>query len=129
MAAARHKQSATLGADGIMSLQGGCVPGGIALLYYPSLFYHHVMVKLARHEGFDVRTHGPAMLTPSEAASVYNYYLARVLRREGIEEDALRFELNREKLGCFGVKTDVEPLLPGNSRGHFPGMIAIERAQ
>lgn len=46
-----------LGLSIVCGLDEHLEPGDTALLYYASLFYHEVMVKIARHEGFAVRNH------------------------------------------------------------------------
>ncbi len=99
----------------------------MAILYYNSLFYHDVMVKLARSQGFEVRNHGPSMLTPLEMATLFNSYLSRLLDREGMSPAAFEFDRNRDLLGCFGLDREVEPLVAGNSRRPYPGFMVIVR--
>jgi SAM-dependent methyltransferase len=104
-------------------------PKGVAVLLYPSIFYHHVMVKYARFDGFDVRDHAPLMMTPLEGAALFNTYLSGFLSRAGLEPDAFGFDQAREPhmLGCFGYKGEPEPLLPGGSSRLYAGMIVIRR--
>ena len=116
-----------LGPSIVHGLDRHLKPEGLAILYYNSLFYHHVMAKFARHAGYQVRNHDPSMMTPVETAAIYNSYLSRLLEREGIDRDAFRFVRNRDHLGCFGLGSPPEPLLPGGSNRTYPGMLAIWR--
>lgn len=121
-----------LGFSIVRGLEKHLEPGGRALLFYGSLFYHQVMVKFARHEGFDVKNHGSAMITPGEAETLFNAYLSRILQYEKMEPDAFRFDFNKDRdLWRIRVPADPrkvpEPLVPGNSNRWFPGWIVIQR--
>jgi release factor glutamine methyltransferase len=123
-----------LGFSIVRGLETHLAPGGRALLYYGSLFYHHVMVKFARHEGFDVRNHGSSVITPGEAETLFNAYLSRLLQHEKMEPDSFRFSFNADRdLWRIRVATDPrkapEPLVPGNSNRWFPGWMVIQRKQ
>jgi hypothetical protein len=119
-----------LGLSIIDGLAAHLAPGGVALLYYDSNFYHGVIVRYARYRGYRVDHHVPGRLAPWEAATLYNAYLARFLRQQGIEPTALRFDWkddavrlkDREMREAKGP-----PLLPGNSSRPYPGWIAIRR--
>ena len=113
-----------LGFSIVRGLRQHLSPSGMAVLYYNSLFYHHLMVKFARREGFVVRSHQPDMLTPWEATTLFNSYLERFLPGQGLEPGSLRFEYG-EDLGQIAVAGPVEPLLPGSRSGHYPGMMVI----
>lgn len=113
-----------LGFSIVRGLRAHLSPGGMAVLYYNSLFYHHVMVKFARREGFTVRYHQPDTLTPWEATTMFNSYLERFLPGQGIEPGELRFEY-AEDLGQIRVVGTFEPLMPGCGGGPFPGMMVI----
>lgn len=100
-------------------------PGGMQLLYYGSLFYHRLMVKFARYEGFDVRSNDPRLLVPWEAATLFNFYLARFLEYQGLPPDAFSFkgsELEQIRIGSAR-----EPLFPGRQGKPHPGWILIRR--
>jgi predicted RNA methylase len=104
---------------------------GMVFLLYGSFFYHHVMVKFARHEGYDVRHHVPYFLSVLEAETTFNFYLDRLLEYENIDTPDFRFDLEKD----YGMKllrvakpeTPSAPLLPGNSQRWFHGMIVIQR--
>lgn len=88
-----------LGFSLLRGLDRHLTPGGTAVLFYNSLFYHQLMVKLARHLGFEVRSHNALGISPWEFEALFNLYLGRVLERERLPKDAFRFD-------------DVEDLLP-----------------
>jgi len=119
-----------LGLSIVRGLDDHLNPGGAAVLLYPSIFYHHVMVKYARYEGFDARDHAPLMMTPLEGEALFNNYLSRLLPRVGMEPDAIRFDqlAKPAEMGCFGYRSDPEPLLPGNSERLYSSMIVIRRS-
>ena len=106
-------------------------PGGVSILFYDSLFYHLVMVKYARYQGYTVRNQRPSGLTPWEAAPLFNCYLERLLEREKINPNAFRFfSHERGSLEGIGVVTrwrNDRALFPGNSNESYPGMIVIEQ--
>jgi methylase of polypeptide subunit release factors len=119
-----------LGFSIVRGLETHLEPGGKALLLYGSLFYHHVMVKFARHTGYEVRHHVPGVLSHLEAETLFNAYLARLLKHENIDPNAMRFNYQEDK-GLKRVhvrwpKTET-PLIAGNSNRLFFGMIVIER--
>lgn len=137
-----------LGFSIIRGLDTHLAPQGVALLLYASLFYHEVMVKFARYEGFAVRRDPSPVLTPWEAGTLFNAYLARLLDREGVDPDAFRFDwreeeafarlgvrppggtrLDRVRWALAGEDTSgLEPLFPGDEPGRYPGWIAIRRS-
>ncbi len=86
-----------LGFSIVRGLDRHLAEDGVALLLYGSMFYHHVMVKYARHSGYAVRQRDPALLVPWESESLYNAYLGRLLRREGVDPDALRFHYEHDR--------------------------------
>ncbi len=102
------------------------------MLPYGSLFYHHVMVKFARHMGYDVRNQVPFFLSALEAETLFNFYLSRLLEREEIESSAFRFDLEKDdglkriRVGKTERGAPAVPLLPGNSSRWFFGMIVIQ---
>jgi predicted RNA methylase len=81
-------------------------PDGIATLFYNTLFYHHVMVKFARYEGYEVRTHTPLGMSPYSFNALFNLYLERLLEHEQIPSGAFRFE--REELPYAIVVDEAE---------------------
>ena len=120
-----------LGFSIVRGLETHLEPGGTAMLFYGSLFYHHVMVKFARHLGYDVRFHIPTALTPLEAETLFNHYLSRLLELEQIESRDFRFHFQNDTgLGriyvTVGQNEQPTPLLPGNSERWFHGMMVIQ---
>ena len=122
-------------------LEKHLAPGGVVILLYDSLFYHHVMVKFAEHEGYVVRNNNPNGLYPWAAESLFNSYLARLLEYEEMDPDAFSFDRTKDDaltvpfLRNFALKApykdkiDFEPLFPATSPDrYYPGMRVIERA-
>ena len=118
-----------LGFSIVRGLRQHLKPGGVAILLYESLFYHHVMVMFARNSGFVVRNHGPDTFTSWEAEAVFNSYLERLLVREGLDPHAFRFDRRRKggALKKIRAESKTRPLFRGNTRIPYPGMIVIER--
>jgi predicted RNA methylase len=106
--------------------------GGTAILYYGSLFYHLAMVKFARSSGYEVTHHRPWRLYGWEMEPLFNSYLARLLQSEKLPRDAFRFDLDEPytiqwmEVSPFG-REPRRPLLPGNSRRDYAGMMVIRR--
>lgn len=117
-----------LGLSIIQGLPEHLNPDGVVLLLYNSLFYHHVMVKYAKREGYVVRNHNPSMLTVWEAQTLFNAYLDRFLEHEGIDSDGMEFDYATDRyLYRIRVSSDTKPLFPGNSARRYPGMLILER--
>ncbi|MGI9307661.1 MAG: methyltransferase, partial [Gammaproteobacteria bacterium] len=68
-----------LGFSIVRGLDQHLEPGGQAVLFYDSLFYHEVMVKFARYSGWEARKHSPNGFFPWAAESLFNTYLRRLL--------------------------------------------------
>ena len=64
---------------------------GVTILLYRSFFYHHVMVKFAKHLGYQVRNQSAIYLDSFEAEALFNFYLIRLLEHELIASNAFRF--------------------------------------
>ncbi len=136
-----------LGFSIVRGLDDHLTPGGVAVLLYGSLFYHEVMVKFARHMGFEVRHDPTPVLTPWEAGTLFNSYLARLLEREDIDPQAFEFDWREEDALQLGIRpprfqgaldrlkwilvggrgVTREPLFPGGEPGRYPGFIVIRR--
>lgn len=114
-----------LGFSIVRGLDAHLRPGGRAALYYGSLFYHDVMVKFARHEGWQVADHTPRSLVPWEARVLFNAYLARLLEQEGMDPQALRFR--QAELKGIRVEGKYPPLFDGDTSGPWPGWLVIRR--
>ena len=115
-----------LGLSIIRGLAAHLRPDGVAILYYNSTFYHHVMIKYAEYEGYRVRNHSPKTLTPWEAATLFNSYLARLLVREGIDPAAFAFDHTERSVQLRNPLPPQQPLLPGNSSALHQGMMVIQ---
>jgi predicted RNA methylase len=116
-----------LGFSIIRGLKHHLTPGGQAVLLYGSTFYHQIIVKFAQHKGYAVDHHDPAILYSKEVLTLWNYYLQRILEREGLAPDDLRFR-----------KGDITALVPrkskleeGKSRPdpYYSGMIVIKNME
>jgi SAM-dependent methyltransferase len=137
-----------LGFSIVRGLDERLTPDGMALLLYASLFYHEVMLKYAKHEGFEVHSDPSPVLTPWEAGALFNSYLARLLEREGVDRDAFRFDWRKEAslrlraspptrtafdrlrwlvTGEGGIERG--PLFPDSEPGDYPGWLRIRRAR
>lgn len=140
-----------LGPSLIRGLDQHLTPDGSAILLYGSLFYHHVMVRFARHEGYEVRYHLPNLLMPWEAQTLYNFYLTTALQREGVdpkgfgfhadlaiprelthkahlEPKATDYQAHEDEIGHAFVKSQYGELFEGRKpkRPH-PGFMVVRR--
>jgi hypothetical protein len=100
-----------LGFSIIRGLDTHLKPSGAAVLLYGSIFYHEVIAKLARYEGYAVSNESPQTLTPLEVETLFNFYLSRLLRAQGLPADAFYFDRDRDALPW---------LAPLNSTWLFP---------
>jgi len=107
-------------------------PDGVAALFYYSIFYHDVMVKFARLEGFQVRNHLPDNFTPWEVETLFNSYLARLLVREGMDPGAIRFQRNEDPSTLLRLdlkSRKIQPLFPNKPATEYPGWMVIAHAR
>ncbi len=118
-----------IGPSLVRGLDAHLNPGGLALLYYNSLFYHDVIVKLARHEGFDVRHHRASKMLPREAEVLFNDYLSKFLAHERLDPELFRFDRDDDRMGCVGIKSEPSPLVADDPSGGYYGMIVIRRRE
>ena len=126
-----------LGLSTVRGLDDHLTPDGLAILRHGSVFYFNTVVKFARHMGYEVRSHHPLHFLPLELEIIFNYYAARLLEREDVDPNAVRFN-RREDLGLNwrlmggdldATRLDYEPLLPGRGRNIYrDGFIVIRRA-
>jgi 16S rRNA G1207 methylase RsmC len=112
-------------------------PGGVSLLYYDSLFYHQVMKKFARYEGYEVTSHNPIGLYTWAAEALFNSYLQKLLLRENMDPDAFRFVRDKDGLNWIflrnqGLDTDLlshPPIVPGSTTDeYYAGWLSIQRS-
>jgi methylase of polypeptide subunit release factors len=110
---------------------------GMALLYYDSLFYHQVMMKFARYEGFQVNNHNPVGLYTWEAEALFNSYLKRLLLKEQMDPKSFRFVRDRDGLNWKFLRNQglnpewlkYTPIMPGSEdMTYYPGWIAIQHS-
>jgi spermidine synthase len=92
---------------------------GIAVLRYTSLFYHEVLAKYGRYLGYNVRDYPATTMLPEEMDILFNSYLARILKHEGLPADAFRFDLKKEKKVTIKVYNHDTPVV------EYPGFITI----
>jgi hypothetical protein len=125
-----------LGFSMLRGLDRHLTQDGMAVLFYNSLFYHQVVVKLARHMGFEVRSHNALGISPWEFEALFNLYLARILEREGMPKDALRFDDRADGLpyALTIEQRQFEParnvLIEGFETGKlYRGFLTIRRAK
>jgi len=106
-------------------------PGGVAVLFYGSYFFHEVMVKFARYSGYDVRNHASLGLMPWAMEALFNNYLRRLLAHEKLPADAFRFRLAEDRIPyALMQKRPVGPLIDGDAGGrYYPGMMVIRRGK
>ena len=100
-----------LGPTILKGLPRHLAPDGHAALFYNTLFYHGVMVKLAQHLGFDVRSHMALGVSPWEFEAIFNQYLGRLLEREGMDRNAFRFWKEELPYALAIDKTEPRPLI------------------
>ena len=112
-------------------------PDGTALLFYDSLFYHQVMKKYARYEGYEVISHNPIGLYTWAAETLFNSYLERLLAKEGMEPNTLRFERDKDGLNWVYLRNQcLDPdwvgyvnLIPESDlHNYYPGWMSIRYA-
>ncbi len=112
-------------------------PDGLALLFYDSLFYHQVIKKYARYEGFKVVSNSPIGMYTWEAETLFNSYLERLLVKENMDPDAFRFVRDRDDLHWFYMRnqcldpewTGFQKLFPESDDDEFyPGWMTIRHA-
>ena len=124
-----------LGFSIINGLEKHLKPGGVAVLFYDSLFYHAAIVKYARYKGYDVANHEPNGLYPWAAESLFNSYLQRLLVREGLPVDAFEFDWHKDNslrtdflrnAGLRPPQLGFEPLFPPPApRVYYAGVMVI----
>ena len=111
---------------------------GVVIMFYGSLFFHEAMVKFARYSGYEVNNHPPIGLYPWEAETLFNFYLRRLLRAEGLKEDAFSFNymtdqaLSRDYLLNTGLTAQEAKyqggLIPGEKGWiWYPGIMVIQK--
>lgn len=112
-----------LGFSLMVGLENHLRNGGVAVLFYGSLFYHQLMVKFARYLGYEVETADPDAMTPWERDAVFNSYLRRFLERHGIPNDAF----------CFNWQEEREKHQPAIQRHmnerSYKGLILVKKGQ
>ncbi|MBK8979230.1 MAG: 50S ribosomal protein L11 methyltransferase [Planctomycetes bacterium] len=108
--------------------------GGMAVLFMNSLYYHQVIVKLARYLGYEVRSHNALAISPWELEALFNEYLERILERERMPADAFRFDHVQDLLPYAltieqrQYKPEATPLVPGIETGKlYRGFMTIRR--
>jgi methylase of polypeptide subunit release factors len=115
-----------LGFSIIRGLERHLAAEGRVILLYGSTFYHQIIVKFAQHLGYDVRNYDPEILYSDEVLTLCNAYLQRILEREGLGPEDLRFG-----------KGDITALVPRVSkleedderpRPYYRGIIVIRNA-
>lgn len=118
-----------LGFSIVRGFEQRLAPGGVAVLFYGSYFFHEVMAKFARHSGYDVRNHSALGLMPWEMEALFNQYLRRLLQHEKLPADAFRFRLAEDRLPyALMQKRPLGPLVEGDDGGrYYPGIIVIRR--
>jgi predicted RNA methylase len=128
-----------LGFSIVRGLDQHLAKDGVVVLFYGSSFFHEVMAKFAVHEGYKVRNHSAVGLFPWEAETLYNYYLRRLLKQEGLDEQAFVFNYEKDQalrsdflknINIRASDVNYSRLLPGE-KGWFwyPGMIIIKHPE
>jgi predicted RNA methylase len=109
-------------------------PDGIALLFYDSLFYHQVMNKFARYNGYEVISHNPIGMYTWEAETLFNNYLQQLLVKESMPVDAFRFVRDTDGLNWVFMRNQCldtdwigyPQLIPGSDdKDYHAGWMAI----
>ena len=118
-----------LGFSILRGLDERLTANGAAVLLYNSLFYHRLMVELARHLGHPVRHHDASGLTSWELEALFNGSLRRVLDREGLAPDAFAFDDDDLPM-LRSIRRDSTPpeILIDRSGKLYPGLIVVNRS-
>ncbi|MEC9376402.1 MAG: class I SAM-dependent methyltransferase [Pseudomonadota bacterium] len=124
-----------LGFSIIRGLKKHLAPGGIVILLYDSLFYHQVMVRFAKYEGYNVRNNHPNGMYGWEAESLFNGYMQRLLKKENVPEDAFPFNYHKDEgleirylrnSGLDPKTFPFQPLFdPPSPQSYYAGFIVI----
>lgn len=107
---------------------------GVAVLFFNSLFYHQLIVKFARHLGYEVRTHNALGMSPWEFEALFNLYARRVAERERVPKEALTFHHVVDNLP-FALTIEMRqfepkanPLVEGFATGRvYRGFLTVTR--
>lgn len=128
-----------LGFSIVNGLEEHLAPGGVVILLYDSLFYHHVMVKYAEYKGYDVRSNSPNGMYGWAAEVLFNGYLQRLLEREGLPADAITFNYHTDEsleiryLRNFALnpaEVGYTPLFdPPSKERYYPGWLVIRQQE
>lgn len=118
-----------LGISILKGLETHLKSDGIAVLLYSSFFYHHVMVNLARHYGYNVKHFLPVYMTPWESDTLFNSYLVRFLECNKINTPVFRFNYKNENVNFFKVVYNKQRLLKSDFQEDYSGLIVITRKQ
>ncbi len=119
----------------VRGLQDHLTKDGVAILFFNSLFYHQVMVKYAEYLGYEVKSHNALAISPWELEALFNLYLKRILVREGLPEDAFRFDYLKDNLPFAVVieqrqfKPEAVPLLKPTTGRLYRGFLTIRRTK
>jgi 16S rRNA G1207 methylase RsmC len=113
-------------------------PDGMALLYYDSLFYHQVMKKYARYEGYSVISHNPIGLYTWAAETLFNSYLRRLLEKENMPADTISFKRDKDGLTWMYLRNQCldpdwagyQKLFPASDDNeYYPGWMTITSSE
>ncbi len=118
-----------LGPSIVRGLDRHLAPGGVAALFYNTLFYHGLMVKFARYSGWHVRTHAAQGLSPWALEALFNMYLQRFLEHERLPPDAFRFYQEELPYATTAVSGDLRPLVGDGEKSpkRYTGFMTIQR--
>jgi predicted RNA methylase len=116
-----------LGFSLIRGLEHHLKPGGVAILLYATFFSHEVIVKFARHLGYEVEHFSPDYSTPWEQDVLYNSYLERILEREGLAPDAFEFDWLQDQRNQIGDLFRLYPTVEIPRQGDlYSGLIVVK---
>jgi release factor glutamine methyltransferase len=118
--------SGDLGFSIINGLQKHLKQNGKAILLYNSFFYHHIIIKYAKHRGFHVTHNNATTMTPWEVDSIFNLYSKKICKKEGIDMNALHFNSLKNPIGSVRIYDKNQDYLFHNDHNIYPGMIVIE---
>lgn len=117
--------SGDLGFSIVNGLPQKLLPEGKALLLYNSYFFHHVIVRYARHRNYDVVHHNAPYMTRWEVDALFNGYASRIGEREQLDANALQFDHTKEAIGSVQIVDGPQPRMLANPEGVYPGMVVI----
>ena len=114
--------SSFLGIKIIKGLNERLIPGGTAILLYRDVFYHELIVKLARKSGFKVTSFATDRVTPRQMAALYNAYIEKIADKAQLKKEDFHFDPHKDEWAKLKQK-----IVSDEGQSPYPGLIVIEK--